>query len=150
MKKVVVDMAVAAWTKALDKGPACALFTLLLVVILGSGGYVYASRVYATTESVEKLSVKIDHGFESLGARMDLSDADNLVRDLQAQRRAKEREIDDLEMVIAEMDNPNSDSASVLRNRVFAARQDLAEIDGKLTSATRERDEAARKYQDSE
>jgi ElaB/YqjD/DUF883 family membrane-anchored ribosome-binding protein len=65
---------------------------------------------------------------------------------MQSQIRAKEREIADLEMVISEMEHPNSDSGNVLRNRAFAAKQDLSELKSQIQQALTLRAEAERKY----
>ena len=135
-------IAAEVWEWVKKASPTCLALVLCSIV----AAYVYAGETFATKQSVEELRGAITRGFEAMGARMDLSDADNRVRDIQAQIRLKEREIADLEMVINEMENPASDSGNVLRNRAFAAKQDLAELQGRLTSAVQAQTEALRKY----
>ena len=128
-----------------------------MIILLGIAGYIYAdSRLkgmeikFATSASVEQLegslSHKIDSGFRSLTARMNLSDVQGVVRDIQDQIRQKEREIADLDMVIAEIDG-NSDSASLLRARAFSLRQELTELKSRLTAEQTSLAEARRSYQ---
>ena len=141
---LTADQLAIAWEWAKKVSPVC----LLTLFIMGGAGYNYAGETFATKASVDALAETIDHGFTSIGARIDYSDADSRVRDMQSQIRLKEREIADLEMVIAEMDNPSSDSGNVLRNRAFAARQDLEELRSQIQQAMTVRAEAERKYRD--
>lgn len=122
--------------------PAC----LVVVLTAAYMGYVYAGQTFATRESVESLERSIDHGFAAIGARIDFSDADGRVRDIQGQIRAKEREIADIEMVLADLANPSDESTNVLKSRVFSSKQDLQELRDQLTAAMAAKTEAERKY----
>lgn len=132
------DLAFKTMAAVVDKAPLCAF----LVLLLGATGYVYAGRYFATRaeleSKVEDLSSQISQGFNLMSARLDLSDADKLVSDLQNQIRLKEREIADLEMVIREIENPNSESANLLKNRIFVARQDAVELQARLNRAVQQ------------
>lgn len=130
------ELAALAWEWIKRASPACAALVLVATVSMA----LYAESRYST-------KTEIQQGFTVLGARMDLSDAQNTVRDLQGQIRAKEREIADLEMVILEMGPMAGDSANVLRSRAFTSRQDLAELQSRLSSAQSQQIEAARRYQ---
>lgn len=137
------------WMKALEKGPACAMWALLLAVLSVTAAYVYAERSYAGAADVDnqikQLAKSIEHGFEAIGARLDLYDAENLVRDLQAQVRQKEREIAALEMVITELPDAG-DSGDVLRAQIFVLRQDLSEIKARLSAEQQNMLEARRAF----
>lgn len=122
------------------------LSCFVLICVLGVGGYVYADKTFASAQSVENLNNTIEAGFRSLTARMNLSDVQGVVRDIQEQIRQKEREIADLDMVIAEID-PNSDSASLLRARAFTMKQELASLRSRLTDEQQALVEARRAYQ---
>lgn len=142
---LTADQIAFAWEWAKKVSPVC----LLTLFIMGGAGYNYAGQTFATKASVDELRESIDHGFTSIGTRIDYSDADSRVRDVQQQIRLKEREIADLEMVISEMENPQSDSGNVLKNRAFAAKQDLDELRGQAQQAQAARAEAERKYRES-
>lgn len=143
MSKLAMDILNLVVNLVKSKG---GLSCFVLICVLGVGGYVYADKTFASAQSVENLNNTIEAGFRSLTARMNLSDVQGVVRDIQEQIRQKEREIADLDMVIAEID-PNSDSASLLRARAFTMKQELASLRSRLTDEQQALLEARRAYQ---
>lgn len=116
-----------------NKAPGCAL---ALFVSLASI-WIFSQNTFATTEDV-------DRRFEAIILRLDVSDATNTVTDLQSQVRQKEREVADLEVILADI--PPGDAANTLRSRVFTIRQDLSELRSTLAAESQALQQARREY----
>jgi hypothetical protein len=131
--------ALTVFEKIMKTAPAC----LAGILLMGGMLFVYTSQNYASASDLTELSESIDKNFTVLLTRMNLSDAERVVADVQGQIRQKEREIADLELVISDMAltaviGTGSESQSVLRERAFELKQDLSELRSRL--AARERD----------
>jgi hypothetical protein len=131
--------AIAVFEKIMKTAPAC----FAGIILMGACLYAYTTQNYASAKDLQDLSESIDKNFNVLLTRMNLSDAERVVADVQDQIRQKEKEIADLEMVISDVAlsavvGTGSESQSVLRDRAFVLKQDLSELRGAL--AAKERD----------
>lgn len=131
--------ALGVFEKLMKTMPAC----FVGIMVMGGLLYMNTAQNYASAKDLEELSNSIDKNFTVLLTRMNLSDAERVVADVQSQIRQKEKEIADLELVISDMAltaviGTGSESQSVLRERAFELKQDLSELRSRL--AARERD----------
>lgn len=151
MNEHATKLAAWAWKKA----PASVAISAACSLVLACVGVAYASKEYIPREEAERthqaiqtevraLKTVIEREFALNRAQDEKTAADQRVQDINASIRSLEREIADLEMVLAEMPNPEGDSGNVLRNRVLAVQQDLDSMRAELPEALRDQTEAAR------
>jgi TolA-binding protein len=123
--------------------PMCASGILLMGALLFS----YSAQNYASAADLQDLSTTINQNFNVLLCRLNLSDAERVVSDVQGQIRQKEREIADLEIVISDIAlssivGTGSTSQNTLRDRAFELNQDLTELRARLDARIRDQQRA--------
>lgn len=131
MPAIIMTLLSSITKKALDNAPICFVF----VAFLGVGAWVFADQTFAKEKDMQVLVQTIESGFSKLGTRMDVSDAEAVVRNTETQIRDNEQTIADIQLGLSGLLDQNSEAARSLRTRVFTTQQKLNELRDDLIEA---------------
>ncbi len=104
------------------------------IVLMGLCLFMYANTNLVKAEDFNTFQNGMEKNFALLMNRMSVSDADQVVRDIQGQVRAKEKEIDDMRMVLTTLE-PRTDPYKTISARIFSLQQDLNDLNLRLSES---------------
>jgi len=100
---------------------------LVGLILLGVIGYNWSMSTFAMAETVERQGVRLDTGIALILVRLDVSDAEGKLREITADIRAKQAQLDDMTTVLDGMDL-NAPPAAILRQNIRELSLDITDL----------------------